>query len=170
MGVEVAAMFVRKKKPAARKKPKGKVKAAAGSRLHLPRALEQRHLDLIGLGLIALGVFLSFALFFGWDGGKVGYGLETALVYLGGQVGARIFTLLVLLVGGLLVTGTSISALFRGIGRGLRALFLGSRSAAETAIQTRRDRRGEGGAFSFETLAGPTCTRSGPYHAPLSAK
>jgi S-DNA-T family DNA segregation ATPase FtsK/SpoIIIE len=149
-------MFVRKKKPAARKKPKGKAKAGSGPKLHLPRALEQRHLDLIGLGLIAVGVYLCFVLFFGWNGGKVGYGLETALVYLGGDVGARIFTLLMLLVGGLLVTGTSISALFRAIGRGLRALFLGSRGVAQTAIQTRRDRREEGGAFSFETLAGPT--------------
>ena len=150
-------MFVRKKKPAARKKPKGKAKAASRPRLHLPGALEQRHLDLIGLGLIAVGVYLGFVLFFGWDGGKVGYGLETALVYLGGEVGARIFTLLMLLAGGLLVTGTSISTLFRAIGRGLRTLFLGSRGAAQTAIQTRRDRREEGGgAFSFETLAGPT--------------
>jgi len=149
-------MFVRKRKPAARKKPKGRAKAASRPKLRLPAALEQRHLDLIGLGLIALGVFLSFVLFFGWEGGKVGYGLETALVYLGGDVGARIFTLLTLLVGGLLVTGTSISTLLRGVGRGVRTVFLGSRGAAQTAIQTRRDRREEGGAFSFETLAGPT--------------
>ena len=149
-------MFVRKRKLAARKKPKGKAKAVSRPRLHLTAALEPRHLDLIGLGLIALGVFLSFVLFFDWDGGKVGYGLETALVYLGGSVGARIFTLLMLLVGGLLVSGTSISTLFRGIGRGARTVFLGSRGAAQTAIQTRRDRREEGGAFSFETLAGPT--------------
>ncbi len=101
-------MFVRKKKTAARRKPKAKAKAR-GPKLHLPQALEQRHLDLIGLFLIAAGVYLSFVLFFGWEGGKVGYGLETALVYLVGSVGARIFTVLMLLVGGLLVTGTSIS-------------------------------------------------------------
>ncbi|HEY6550751.1 MAG TPA: DNA translocase FtsK [Solirubrobacterales bacterium] len=113
-------------------------------------------MDLIGLFLIAAGVFLSFVLFFGWDGGKVGYGLETALVYLSGNVGARIFTVLMLVVGGLLVTGTSISTLFKGIGRGLRRVFLGSRGVAQTAIQTRRDRQGEERTFAFETEPGPT--------------
>ncbi|MDX6608188.1 MAG: segregation ATPase FtsK/SpoIIIE, family [Solirubrobacterales bacterium] len=121
----------------------------------MPQALEQRHLDLIGLFLIAAGVYLSFVLFFGWDGGKVGYGVETGLVYLFGKVGARIFTVLMLVVGGLLVTGTSISTLFRGIGRGTRRLFLGSRGMAQTAIQSRRDRQEEK-TFAFETQAGPT--------------
>jgi S-DNA-T family DNA segregation ATPase FtsK/SpoIIIE len=152
-------MFVRNKKrvSAARRKPKAKAKAKArGSRLHLPQAFEQRHLDLIGLFLIASGVYLSFVLFFGWDGGKVGYGLETGLDYLVGGVGARIATVLMLVVGGLLVTGTSISMLFRGIGRALRRVFLGSRGVAQTAIQTRRDRQSEEKTFAFETEPGPT--------------
>jgi S-DNA-T family DNA segregation ATPase FtsK/SpoIIIE len=153
-------MFVRKKRgSAARRKPKSKAKAprakAGRGKLHLPHALEQRHLDLIGLFLIAAGVFLSFVLFFGWNGGKVGYGLETALVYLSGNVGARIFTVFMLIVGGLLVTGTSVSTLFRGAGRGLQRVFLGSRGAAQTVIQTRRDRQSEEKTFAFET-AGPT--------------
>jgi S-DNA-T family DNA segregation ATPase FtsK/SpoIIIE len=148
-------MFVRKKKTAAaRRKPKARAKAR-GPRLRLPQALEQRHLDLIGLFLIAAGVYLSFVLFFGWDGGKVGYGLETALAYLLGTVGARIFTVLMLVVGGLLVTGTSISTLFRGIGRGLRRVFGGSRGVAQTAIQSWRDRP-ERKTFAFETEPGPT--------------
>ena len=62
--------------------------------------MEQRHLDLIGLFLVAFGVYLVFVLFFGWEGGKVGYGVETGLTYLFGTVGARIFTVLMLLVGG----------------------------------------------------------------------
>jgi S-DNA-T family DNA segregation ATPase FtsK/SpoIIIE len=150
-------MFVRNKKrgKAARRKPKAKSKAVAKRGLHLPQALEQRHLDLIGLFLIAVGVYLSFVLFFGWEGGKVGYGVETGLVYLFGTVGARIATVLMLLIGGLLVTGTSISTLFRGIGRGVRRIFMGSRGVAQTAIQTRRDRQEEK-TFSFETQAGPT--------------
>jgi S-DNA-T family DNA segregation ATPase FtsK/SpoIIIE len=150
-------MFVRNKKrgKAARRKPQAKSKAAAKRGLHLPQALEQRHLDLIGLLLIASGVYLSFVLFFGWEGGKVGYGIETGLVYLFGTVGARIFTVLMLLIGGLLVTGTSISTLVRGIGRGLRRVFMGSRGVAQTAIQTRRDRQEEK-TFAFETQAGPT--------------
>jgi S-DNA-T family DNA segregation ATPase FtsK/SpoIIIE len=151
-------MFQRKKRGAsARRKPKSRAKAKTprGGKLHLPQALEQRHLDLIGLFLIAAGVYLSFVLFFGWDGGKVGYGLETGLTYLVGNVGARIFTVLMLFIGGLLVTGTSISTLFRGVGRGLRRVFLGSRGVAQTAIQSRKDRQEEK-TFAFETQAGPT--------------
>jgi S-DNA-T family DNA segregation ATPase FtsK/SpoIIIE len=151
-------MFVRKKtvkrKAGGSRKPaKGKVKVR-GSRFHLPE-LQQRHVDLIGLALIAGGVYLSFVLFFGWDGGKVGYGLETALEYLGGTVGARIFTVLMLVVGGLIVTGTSISTLVRGVGRGLRRVFLGSQEVTQTAIQHRRDRREEK-TYSFETEPGAT--------------
>jgi DNA segregation ATPase FtsK/SpoIIIE, S-DNA-T family len=34
--------------------------------------LEQRHIDIIGLGLVAVGVFLAFLVYLGWDGGKAG--------------------------------------------------------------------------------------------------
>jgi DNA segregation ATPase FtsK/SpoIIIE, S-DNA-T family len=148
-------MFVRKKRGAAvRRKAKAKPKARV-PRLHLPPGLEQRHLDLIGLLLIAAGVYLSFVLFFSWDGGKVGYGIETGLEYAFGAVGARIATVLMLVVGGLLVTGTSISTLFRGLGRGTRTVFLGGRNVTQTAIQHRRDKREEK-TYSFETEPGPT--------------
>jgi S-DNA-T family DNA segregation ATPase FtsK/SpoIIIE len=147
-------MFVRKKRAGgARRKGKG-AKLKREPRLHMPE-FQQRHLDLIGLFLIAAGVYLCFVLFFGWDGGKVGYGVETGLGYLFGKVGARIATVLMLVVGGLLVTGTSISALFRGIGRGARRVVLGGRSVTQTAIQHRRDRREER-TFAFETQVGPT--------------
>jgi S-DNA-T family DNA segregation ATPase FtsK/SpoIIIE len=148
-------MFVRKKRgTAVRRKAKSKP-ARRGPKFHLPQGWEQRHLDLIGLFLIAAGVYLSFVLFFSWNGGKVGYGVETGLVYLVGGVGARIVTVLMLVVGGLLVTGTSISTLFRGLGRGTRTVFLGGRSVTQTAIQHRRDRRGDK-TYSFETEPGPT--------------
>ncbi|MFI5027580.1 MAG: DNA translocase FtsK [Solirubrobacterales bacterium] len=122
----------------------------------MPRALEQRHLDLIGLLLIAIGVYLTFVLFFGWGGGKVGYGLETALEYLFGTVGARIATVLTLLVGALLVTGTSISSLLRGRGRGARPLVIGGRDAPPTANRDRDDRRERKTHSDFETRAGAT--------------
>jgi S-DNA-T family DNA segregation ATPase FtsK/SpoIIIE len=155
VGVEPGLMFVRKKRGApVRRKTKAKPKARV-PRLHLPQGLEQRHLDLIGLILIAVGVYLSFVLFFGWDGGKVGYGIETGLEYAFGAVGARIATVLMLVVGGLLVTGTSISTLFRGLGRGTRTVFLGGRSVTQTAIQHRRDKREEK-TYSFETEPCPT--------------
>jgi DNA segregation ATPase FtsK/SpoIIIE, S-DNA-T family len=142
-------MFVRKKRAPARKAKAGKKRAKAakpkGGGLHLPRALEQRHLDLIGLLLVAFGVYLVFVLFFGWEGGKVGYGVETGLEYLFGGVGARIFTVLTLLVGGMLLTGTSVSTLARGIGRGLRTtsrtVFHGGDAAARTVARTHADWR-----------------------------
>jgi S-DNA-T family DNA segregation ATPase FtsK/SpoIIIE len=153
-------MFVRKKRGSAARRSKGrgrKAKAEGRRRLwpRLPEGLQQRHLDLIGLATIAAGVYLTFVLFLGWDGGKVGYGLETALEYLFGAVGARIFCVLMLAIGVMLVTGTSISTVFRAIGRGLRRTFLGSREIAQTAIQHRDERRAEKSS-GFETAAGPT--------------
>jgi S-DNA-T family DNA segregation ATPase FtsK/SpoIIIE len=131
-------MFVRKKRAGAARRGKAaskrKPKAKAG--LRLPAALEQRHVDVIALFLIAFGVYLVFVLFFGWEGGKVGYGTETALTYLFGNVGARIFTVLLLLVGGMLLTGTSVSDLAKGIGRGLRAIFRGIFSGGDAAART----------------------------------
>ena len=123
---------------------------------HLPGGLEQRHLDLIGLFLIASGVYLIFVLFFGWDGGKVGYGVETGLTYLFGKVGARIFTVSMLVVGGVLVTGTSISAVLRGLGRGVRGLFRGGSDAARTVARTRASWQTQRETRLMDTEAGPT--------------
>jgi S-DNA-T family DNA segregation ATPase FtsK/SpoIIIE len=152
-------MFVRKKRAPARKAKAGKKRAKAAKPkggLHLPAGLEQRHLDLIGLFLVALGVYLVFVLFGGWEGGKVGYGVETGLTYLFGTVGARIFTVLMLLVGGVLLTGTSVSSLVRGIGRGLRSLFHGGNEAARTVARTHADWRGQRETRAAETVAGAT--------------
>ncbi len=138
-------MFVRQKRSPA-SKPKGKAKAKAkrgkAAKSHggfsLFDGFEQRHLDFIGLFLVAAGIYLLFVLFFGWEGGKVGYGIETALQYLFGSVGARIFTLLMLVAGGMLLTGTSVSALARGIGHTLRAIFFGGAKASEATARTVR--------------------------------
>ena len=48
--------------------------------------LEQRHFDLIGLIMVAGGVYSSFVLYLGWDGGQVGSWMETALEYTVGRV------------------------------------------------------------------------------------
>jgi len=155
-------MFVRRKRPAPARRAKagGKRPKSKGAGLHLPAGLEQRHLDLIGLFLVAFGVYLVFVLFLGWEGGKVGYGVETGLDYLFGQVGARIFTILILLVGGMLLTGTSVSALARGIGRGLRAifrgLFFGGTETARTVARSHADWREQRQTREAETEAGPT--------------
>jgi S-DNA-T family DNA segregation ATPase FtsK/SpoIIIE len=147
-------MFVRKKRSAPARRSKAK-KAPRSRRPHLPAGLEQRHLDLLGVFLIAAGVYLVFVLFFGWDGGKVGYGVETGLEYLFGKVGARIATVLMLVVGGMLLTGTSVSSLLCGIGRGMRRVFLGGRDVAQTVARGRTERR-EAKTSAFETRVGPT--------------
>jgi DNA segregation ATPase FtsK/SpoIIIE, S-DNA-T family len=156
-------MFVRKKRAGSARRGKAatkrKPKARAG--LRLPVGLEQRHIDLIALFFVAFGVYLVFVLFLGWEGGKVGYGTDTALNYLFGRVGARIFTVLLLIVGGMLLTGTSVSALARGLGRGLRAIFrsvfAGGDAAARTVARTHADWREHREARAeAATLAGPT--------------
>jgi S-DNA-T family DNA segregation ATPase FtsK/SpoIIIE len=149
-------MFERKKRGAKRGSKAKKPKAGKSMRPRLARGLEQRHLDMIGLVLIAAGVYLTFVLFFGWEGGKVGYGIETGLEYLFGSVGARIATILILVIGGVLITGTSISALVRGVGRGVKRVVLGGRGVAETAILNREERRREKTMSDFETRAGAT--------------
>jgi DNA segregation ATPase FtsK/SpoIIIE, S-DNA-T family len=156
-------MFVRKKRAgsARRGKAASKRKAKAKGGLRLPGGLEQRHVDLIALFLVAFGVYLVFVLFFGWEGGKVGYGVETGLTYLFGEIGARIFTVLLLLVGGMLLTGTSVSALAGGLGRGLRRVFRGAfaggDAAARTVARTHADwRQHREARAEAQTGAGPT--------------
>ena len=48
--------------------------------------LEQRHYDLIGLIMVAIGVYSAFVLYLGWDGGAVGGWLSSALEYTVGRV------------------------------------------------------------------------------------
>jgi DNA segregation ATPase FtsK/SpoIIIE, S-DNA-T family len=167
IGVETGGVFVRQKRSPARKpaaKPKAKAKRgkAAKSRggVRLFEGIEQRHLDFIGLFLVAAGIYLLFVLFFGWEGGKVGYGIETGLIYLFGSVGARIFTLLMLIAGGMLLTGTSVSALARGIGGSLRVLFFGgvrgSEATARTVAKSQDQWRRRRDEKTAETKAGAT--------------
>jgi S-DNA-T family DNA segregation ATPase FtsK/SpoIIIE len=58
-----------KKKPA--RKPAPRRARRAAPHFHLP-TLEQRQLDLIGLGLVALALFFGFLVYAGWDGGRAG--------------------------------------------------------------------------------------------------
>src|SRR3954449_9772934 len=70
----------RKSKPRARTR-----KRARRSSAHLP-VLEQRHLDLIGLALVALSVFLAFVIYGGWQGGRGGEALVDGLGWLIGSI------------------------------------------------------------------------------------
>jgi S-DNA-T family DNA segregation ATPase FtsK/SpoIIIE len=69
---------------AAKKKPKPRTRARR-SPARKP-LLEQHQLDLLGLGLVALGIFLGFLLYGGWQGGKAGEGLVEGLALAVGAV------------------------------------------------------------------------------------
>src|SRR4051794_2375599 len=54
--------------------------------LDLP-VLEQRHWDLIGLGLVALAAFFACVFYLDWAGGEVGEALAGAIIFMFGGVG-----------------------------------------------------------------------------------
>src|SRR3954467_14184617 len=49
--------------------------------------LEQRHWDLIGLGLVAFAAFFACVFYLGWAGGEVGEVLADGILFLFGGVG-----------------------------------------------------------------------------------
>ena len=88
-----------KAKTAAKRKPAAKGKAKPVSRAKAPaapRELEQRHLDLIGLGLLALALYLGVVLYGGSDAGRLGEALQTGLEWL---MGAGCYVVPMLLAG-----------------------------------------------------------------------
>jgi S-DNA-T family DNA segregation ATPase FtsK/SpoIIIE len=77
----------------------------------IPRlpVLEQRGRDVLGLALVAVGVFMGFVLFGGWDGGRGGHGLAVALGWVLGK--ARSLAPLALVgAGGLLLLQQALPA------------------------------------------------------------
>ena len=56
-----------------------------GRRSGLP-VLQQHHLDLLGLALVCLGVFLAFPLYLGFDGGHAGAWIVKACRYFAGEI------------------------------------------------------------------------------------
>ena len=63
-----------KPKPAPKSKPRAKTRArrsAPSWKSGLPQ-LEQRHFDVIGLGLAATAIFFAFVIYLDWDGGQAG--------------------------------------------------------------------------------------------------
>jgi DNA segregation ATPase FtsK/SpoIIIE, S-DNA-T family len=77
----------------------------------LPRlpVLDQRGRDVLGLALVALGVFMGFVLYGGWDGGRAGHGLAVALGWVLGK--ARVLAPLALVgAGGMLLLDQALMA------------------------------------------------------------
>ena len=60
--------------------------------------LDQRQRDVLGLALVAVGVFLGFVIYGGWDGGRVGHGVAVGLGWALG--GARLLAPVALVAGG----------------------------------------------------------------------
>jgi S-DNA-T family DNA segregation ATPase FtsK/SpoIIIE len=60
--------------------------------------LDQGQRDVVGLGFVAVGVFMAFVLYGHWDGGRVGHGLAVALGWCVGE--ARSLAPVALVVGG----------------------------------------------------------------------
>ena len=81
-------MFVRQKRraaPARKQAPRKRKKAASPAR-RWPAEIEQRHLDVAGLCLVALAVYLALILYFGWDGGRAGEWSVEGLTFAFGAV------------------------------------------------------------------------------------
>ncbi|HZA58776.1 MAG TPA: DNA translocase FtsK [Solirubrobacterales bacterium] len=71
---------------------------AAGRRISADEA-RQRRMDLLGLGCLAMAIYLGYVIYLGWNGGTVGNGTEVALDHAVG--GGSIVFPVVLALGGL---------------------------------------------------------------------
>jgi S-DNA-T family DNA segregation ATPase FtsK/SpoIIIE len=80
--------MAQRKTTSAKRTSSTRARAKRSSTPLLPRfpVFEQHQLDLLGLALVAAGVFLAFPLYFAWDGGKAGQGLTDGLAWLVGDV------------------------------------------------------------------------------------
>ncbi|MBS1871009.1 MAG: DNA translocase FtsK [Actinobacteria bacterium] len=122
-----AAPSRRPRSPAARasSSARGRARArrSAGAAIWRPGlpSLSPHQLDLLGLGLAALGVFLAFVLYLGAAGGSVGGAASDGLQLLLGQVayGAPV----ALVAGGLVVVARTLVPSLRPVRAGMLCLF-----------------------------------------------
>src|SRR3954452_22385678 len=81
-----------RRRPKPTPKPKGKPNRTPRARRSAPQwrtglpQLEQRHYDVIGLGLVAAAIFFAFVVYLRWDGGQAGDGAVDGLRILIGAV------------------------------------------------------------------------------------
>ncbi len=130
-----------KRKAKRRKAPSRSRSVASARRAPKPRrdprelveGLEQRHLDIVGLALVAAGIYFACVLYLGWDGGRVGGWLAGGLEHAAGQV-AFVFPIALAGFGGALIARPLLkapSALNAGVVLVLAGLLLAF--AAQTA-------------------------------------
>src|SRR5215213_1200945 len=104
-------------------RPRARRKAGAALwRPHLPE-LSPHQLDLLGLGLAALGVFLAFVLYLGAAGGSVRGTASDGLRLLLGQVAYGVPVALV--VGGMLIVARTLIPAAQPVRAGVACLFAG---------------------------------------------
>ncbi len=70
----------------ARKRPAKRSSHSAAASSRHPLRLRQVHLDLLGLALAGLAIFLAFIIHLDWDGGAAGSTLVTALKWAVGAI------------------------------------------------------------------------------------
>ncbi len=102
-----------RRKPAPKRKPAKRQSAPA---------LQRHHLDLIGLGLVAISVFFAFVIWLGWDGGQVGDGAVSGMKWLIG--GVHVAVPLALAAGGAWLVLQPVLPAVRPVRTGLVCLFL----------------------------------------------
>ncbi len=83
--------------------------------------LDQRGRDVLGLGLAAVGVFMGFVLYGGWDGGRAGHGLAVALAWVLGR--ARVLAPVALVAAGGLLLLRPVLPAIRPLRAGVICLF-----------------------------------------------
>ena len=111
----MAARTSTRSKPAPKRKPKGRSRQTAPT-------LERRHLDLLGLALVAVSVFFAFVIWLGWDGGRVGEGAVEGMRWLVG--GVHVVAPLALMVAGAWLVLQPVLPAVRPVRTGLISLFL----------------------------------------------
>ena len=103
------------------------VRGAAGigsravRRLKALPALDQRERDVLGLALMAVGVFMAFVSYGGWDGGRAGHVLAVALAWVLGR--AKVLAPVTLLAGGALLLLRPVLPALRPLRAGVICLF-----------------------------------------------
>jgi len=127
------------------KKPSRKRKSGAAQRKRGKKSslgIDQRSRDLLGLGSVAIGVFLGIIIYLGWSGGTVGKEAVSALALAFGKL--KIVTPLALLFTGYWLVADSNTSFSKPRLIGLVLLFIGSELALSlnifaTAVERSKD-------------------------------
>ena len=88
-------------KRASKPAPRRRARRSSVASLRLP-VLDQRQLDIVGLGLVAIAVFLVFPLWLGWEAGAAGEAVTNGLRRVVGEVAYAVPVVLAL-IGALVV-------------------------------------------------------------------